>query len=180
MKELKDFAVAGQSTFLAMTAGLPKETTLAMFAGASGAMVAGHVGKITSIDFEPVQVANLFIERDQVITIGGEEVLLTKYVEGENTPPKAVTIKFDTGRTMTLGLLLQGQDKTKIALVDGTVVTATQLNLGNISANLLGKTLRCDKTFRDAGNAVNRAASEDGKRKERSYAANCYEFTQID
>jgi hypothetical protein len=181
MKELKDIRVAGKSTFLTLSAGLPASTSLAMFAGNSSAMRAGVEGTIVSIDYEEVQGLNTpFITADQVVSIGGEDVVLAKYVAGVETRPQAVTIRWDNGFTMTLGLLLQGQEKSTILFKGDTAPTkATDLTLETISAKLIDKKFKCTKYWRDASNPIVRnAGSDDPKRKERSYASNVYEFIE--
>lgn len=177
MKELKSLRKAGESTFLTLTKDLPASTSLALFAGNSGAMIAGHEGIVTEVDYKEVQGVNTPVvgPGGQRITIGGEEIELAK--EGEK--PQAVTITFSTGRTMTLGLLQQGQDKTTILFNgDAQPTPSTDLNLGNIS-KLIGKQFKCTKFWRDNSNPIVRnAGSTDPARKERSYAANCYEFVE--
>jgi hypothetical protein len=156
---------------------------LAMFAGNTGAMVAGHESTIKSIDWEDVQGINTpkvrsSDGRGQITTINGEEVVLAK--DGEL--PKAVTIRFESGRTMTLGLLLQGQDKTTIHFKgDANPTKSVDLNLSDIP-KLIGRQFKCVKYFRDAANAIVRTSqvplgSNDAPAS-RSYAANCYEFVE--
>lgn len=177
MKELKDFAVAGKSTFISLSSKLPAQTALAMFAGNSSAMRAGIESEITSIDYEEVGGLNTpkvqsTDGRGQVVTIDNEEVQLAK--DGET--PKAVTIRFKNGITMTLGLLFQGQEKTTIHFTgDGAPTKVTDLTLEDLANKLIGKTFKCAKYYRDATNPIVRNG---GQANERTYAANVYEFIQ--
>ncbi len=177
MKELKDFQVAGKSTFISLSSTLPASTALAMFAGNSSAMRAGIESEIISIDYEEVgglrtpKVASAD-GRGQVVTIGNEEVQLAK--DGET--PKAVTIRFKNGITMTLGLLFQGQEKTTIQFAgDGAPTKVTDLALEDLGTKMIGKTFKCVKYYRDATNPIVRNG---GEANERSYPANVYEFIQ--
>lgn len=186
MKELKELQVAGKSTFLSVIASLPADTALAMFAGNSSAMRQGVTGTITSIDYEEVGGANTppvadvdGTGRGQVVVIGGEEIQLAKVGE----KPKAPTIRFDNGITMTLGLLYQGGEKTTIHFKgDGATTKVTDLKIEDIAPKIMNKKFKCDKYWRDASNQIGRnigSEEKTGPRRERSYSANVYEFSEI-
>lgn len=180
MKELKDLKAGDSgSIFLEAAKGIAAGTSLAVFAGASGAMVAGHESKVISIDYKevpansapPVKSAD---GRGQVVRIGDEEIQLA--VDGAQ--PKALTITFESGRTMTVGLLLQGQDKTSVHFTgDAEPTKATDLTLGDLAGKFLNKTFKCVKTYRDNSNEIIRT-DPNGVRPDRKYAANCYHFIQ--
>lgn len=174
MKEFSSLAGGAKGVFLALvkSAGVALDSSLAMFAGASGAMVAGHEGIVVKIDWLDVPgTVPVILDQDQIITIAGEQYRLAKAGE----PRKALTLEWSTGRTMTAGLLLQGQDKTTVLFKgDANPTPATNITLGDLEAKFLGKRFKCVKTFRDASNLVTRQNANG----ERSYPANCYAFEE--
>jgi hypothetical protein len=173
MKEFSEMPKGANGIFFEVSKGLDAKTALAMFAGNTGAMIAGHEGTVDSIDYEDVQGNVPVLAQDQVITVGGESYRLAK----AGDKPKALTISFSTGRTMTVGLLLQGQDKTTIHFKgDAGATKSTDLKLEDLSSKLLGKKFKCVKNWRDATNTITRN-NPDGS-VGRSYPANCYEFVE--
>ena len=175
MKERKDLDLNKGSIFAQQTKGADAKLSLAMFAGISGAMMAGYSGKIKSIDWAEVGGVNTpKLTVDQIVDIGGEQVIIAK--SGET--PWAVTITFEDGRTMTLGLLLQGQSKSNILFKgDANPTIVTDLVLGDIDKKLVGKTFKCTKFYRDVASPIIRT-NPDGTQQS-SKPANCYEFIEL-
>lgn len=178
-------AVAGgQSLFLAAVAaqGHTGSTLVATFASNSGAMVAGYKSKVLGIDYEeiPGTLTNVpDLTADQVITIGNEQFILQPQFKADGVTknkPKAPVLKFEVGaRTMTLGLLQQGQDKTIINFVaaDGSVrsVPSNKLTLDDLSA-MIGKNWFCSKFWKDASAPIIRNNADGTQQPGRP--ANCY------
>lgn len=178
---------ATKSVFLQIVSaqGHGDNTPLATFASNSGAMVAGYEGTIIGIDYETVAgIRTPDLNADQIITVAGKDYVLQPAKNADGTPnkPKAPVIKFDSGdRTMTLGLLQQGQKKTTITWpgVGGAasiVKDSTQLTLKDLT-DLVGKKLRCESYFTDDSRMINRNGP-DGKIAS-SRPANCYTFTVL-
>lgn len=173
---------AGESLFLKTIAaqGHNADTLVATFASNSGAMVAGYKSKLVGIDYEVTAGRVPDLEADQIITIGNESFVLqpkTDPATGKANKPKAPVLKFEVGaRTMTLGLLQQGQGKTTVTFIDGTqsrTVPANELKLSDLSA-MVGKIVECKKYWRDESNPIIRSNAR-GEQTSKT-PANCYEL----
>jgi len=197
MREIKDLLVeTGESnTFDAVTKNAKPDTGLAIFAGNSGAMIAGYEGKIVKIDYaetEGIRTPNL--TQDQVVNFtkadGSTESFTLQYaikrdkdgnevIGADGKPvfnkPMAPTIFFEDGRKMTLGLLLQGGAKTVITYKDGTKVNAVNLKLG-AAKMLVGRSFLCTNYFTDQANLVQRNDANGNIASARP--RNCYEFVE--
>jgi hypothetical protein len=179
MAEVKTLGSVDKGTtgaFLVMTANMAASTSIAMFAGNSGAMVPGHESKVISVDFEEIGGTNppRAGKGGQIFYAGDQGYELAK--EGEIL--KAVTIRFESGRTMTLGLLLQGGQKSNILFKGDTAPTkAIDIKLEDISAKFLNKTFKCITFNRDESNMIQRPAIA-GQAARAPYPANVYEFVE--
>ncbi len=178
--KLADFkAEAGKSKFLTLAVALGAGAMLASIASNSSLVQQGHVGKITEIDWiqipESASRTIPRLDRVQFVTMGDTEVELAQVGE----MPYAPTIVFSTGRTMTLGLLAQGGEKTTIHFKnDATATKSTDLTVENI-ASLVGKTLKCTKSYRDKENVIVRTNRDDPNAKARETYASVFEFVEV-
>jgi hypothetical protein len=174
MKERKDIDTSTVNLFQQQTKNADAKLALAMFAGLSGAMIAGYEGEVKTIDWMEVGGANVpKLAADQIVDIAGEPVVIAK--AGEK--PWAVTIQFVDGRTMTLGLLLQGQEKSTILFKGQTDATKViDLKLEDVANKLIGKRFKCLSFFRNEANEIIRynAAGEIISKR----PANCYTFAE--
>lgn len=174
---------AGESLFLkaALAQGHTGDTLVATFASNSGAMVAGYKSKLLSIDYEPIPstLANVpDLTADQIITIGNEQFILQPKNDpttGKANKPKAPVLKFEVGaRTMTLGLLQQGQDKTEVIFKQGNssrTVKAPALTMDDLTS-MIGKEWFCSKFWKDASSPIIRNNADGTQQPGRP--ANCY------
>lgn len=173
---------AGQSLFLATVAkqGHTAQTLVAVFASNSGAMRAGYKSKILGIDYTETagNVPNL--ARDQTTIIDGETLVIQPMTDANGKPnkPKAPALIFEVGKqTMTLGLLQQAQDKTRITFkgFEGGDVTkgSTELTLEDLG-RFPGNTFECKKYWREASITITRNGPDD--KPANSYPANAYEI----
>ncbi len=178
-KEYSTLPKGKTGLFLGLTAKVDGKTPLAMFGGNSGAMIAGHEGTIVEIDYMPIAngAKNVpALREDQIITVAGEEIIFGK----KGDLPWALTIKFDTGRTMTVGLLLQGQDKTTVHFLgDANPTPSTRLDMDALRDKMFGKRFKCTKYFRDKANEIQRQDPDDASKIARTTFANCYTFEEV-
>lgn len=173
----------GQSLFLeaAKAQGHSESTLVAIFASNSGAMVAGYKSKLLGIDYEPIpstlgSVPDL--TADQIINIDGVPYILQPAkdpITGKANKPMAPVLKFEVGaRTMTLGLLQQGQDKTEINFITGNstrTVKASALTMGDL-VSMVGKEWTCKKFWKDTATQIIRNNADGTQQPGRP--ANCY------
>ena len=168
------------SAFFAAFDHLGGTTPISLFIANSGAMVAGHKGKIEKIDYVQI-VTNakrvpVLTEDQTVILENGDTLVLAKAGE----MPVAPTIVWDTTRTMTLGLFTQGGDKSTVQFLKAGAKSNADLE-DPIPTNRLtfdqmrsleGKSFECTKFFRDPNNLIIREGRA-------PYAANCFEFVEF-
>ena len=127
LKSISTLAKAGKSILMEGIKGLDDSTPLAVFASSSTAIVAGFEGTVSKIDYEPLPENPRIpkLSQDQVITVDGKQ-----YVGGKaGEMPWAPVITFDNARTMTLGLLQQGQKKTTIKFTEDGALTEDKILL---------------------------------------------------
>ena len=178
--KLKDFkSKDNKGKFFTAFAPLKGNTPISIFVANSGAMVQGHKGQITEIDYLQI-VTNakrvpVLTEDQKIVLENGDTVILAE----AGSMPVAPTISWSTGRTMTLGLLAQGGTKSSVQfLKEGAKsnddledpIPASQLTKDHLE-RMVGKSFECTKFFRDTNNMIIREGRA-------PYAANCYEFVE--
>lgn len=130
-----------------------KDLSIASFASNSSAIIGGQILVVEDFDLLPTpgnQTPDL--EEDQVMTIGGEQVIVAK--KGEK--PKSWQLKFAGNRAVTLGLLTQAQNKpSTIEIAAGDVRLIRDLT-GEQLSNLIGKKIKCIKFERDKDDLITR------------------------
>lgn len=171
-KTLADLKALPGGAFKSATASVDGAALIAMFASNSGAMIAGHVGTIVGIDYEVITGRNITkLENDQTIVIGDVTYVLA--TKGEM--PVAPTVRFDTGRTMTLGLLTQGQEDTTVKLIGKDAKPFFKFSKDELF-DLVGRKLECIDFNRNPDRPITRNA---GTPNASSYAANYYKFVEV-